>query len=79
MIGETVHVSGKEWPESEWNTPDAWYKGEIVDETKNSVFITFEGESEKIEFTRENLQEYRDIYAAYKFDMLLRAAVLVSL
>jgi hypothetical protein len=71
-MAKAVIVPGCEWPGSEWDVTDAWYRGTIVREDKTGmVHVTFEGETEEIEFTRESLKKYRDMYETYKFDVLV--------
>ena len=72
--GEEVVVAGTEWPGTEWDTPYAWYKGIVRRETKKRVFVKFHGEDEEIEFTRESLQTYRELYDEFKMNMLIKAA-----
>lgn len=76
---QRVHVSGSEWPGTEWDLRGIWYPGTIVREGDESVYVTFDGENEELEFTRESLDTYREQYNTFKFDSLVHAASLVVL
>lgn len=81
MTKERVVVPGSEWPGTEWDTPDAWYRGTVQRRKRGSLFVTFDGEDEEIEFTRESLDTYREMHDAYKmklFDTLVEAALLLA-
>ena len=74
MSNNSVFVPGSEWPKTEWDIPGVWYKGTIQRQHKGKTFVKFDGEDEEIDFTRERLQDYQELYGDFKFSQLYRAA-----
>ena len=76
---EVVHIPGTEWPDTEWDTADAWYQGTIVAEGDEGADVYFEDYDEPLPFSSLALDAYAEMHETFKFDQLIDAANFVDM
>lgn len=75
---DTVKISGTEWPGTEWDVPGVWYDGSIVKKSPKYVYVKFEDCDEPLRFTRESIENYRQLYHEKLFETLIYAADIIE-
>jgi hypothetical protein len=80
---DVVMISGDEWPETEWDTPGAWYPGVVTGSSLEGVHVEFVDKEGPLTltFTHAELDRYAAKYEAHQqalFDCLIDATEVVD-